>query len=408
MRTIFLIDMQSFYASVEKVKNSHLWNHPVVVAGDPKKRNGIILAACPIAKTFGIKTAEPLWQAYQKCSSLHVVSPHMSLYIDVSYQITQLLEQYSDYVEVYSIDEQFVDVTSTERLFGNKYVLADSIRREIKDSMGIEAKIGMGPNKVLAKMACDHFAKKNETGIAELDPNHLEETLWPLPIGKLFGVGSRMQTHLTQMGLHTIGNLANYPVKWLKKRWGINGEVLWQLANGIDLSPVVPSTHELQKAIGHHMTLPHDYHSIQSIYVILLELSEEVARRVRKQNKIGTIVHVSVKGANLDKKEGFHRQLKLEAPTQLAQVIYKTAKQLFMKHWSGCPVRGLGIALGGLAENVERQLSFFDQPLEQEELARTIDDLKDLYGPTSVIKASSLFSDAQAHQRAKKIGGHDR
>ncbi|BAM46990.1 DNA polymerase IV [Amphibacillus xylanus] len=407
-RTIFLVDMQSFYASVEKVSHPALQNKPVIVAGDPKQRSGIVLAACPLAKKFGVKTAESLWEAKAKCPELEVIQPHMSLYLKVSYEITKILEQYSDLVEVYSVDEQFLDVTNTIHLFKTKEQLAKQIHDEIFETIGVESRIGIGPNKVLAKMACDNFAKKNRTGVAELNESNLKSLLWPLPINALFGVGGRMRVHLTNMGLHTIGNLAQYPVKWLQKRWGINGEVLWRLANGIDQSPVVPRTHQTQKAIGHHMTLPRDYEAREDIYVVIKELSEEVARRVRKQNYLGLTVSLQVQSNRFKEKLGFNRQLTLREPTQLGRVINETAKVLFDKYWLGYPVRALGISLAQLMPKTERQLSFFDDPTEEEQLAIMIDRIRERYGLTAIMNASSLLDAGQARIRATKIGGHNR
>lgn len=407
-RTIFLVDMQTFYASVEKVSHPALQNKPVIVAGDPKQRSGIVLAACPLAKKFGVKTAESLWEAKAKCPELEVIQPHMSLYLKVSYEITKILEQYSDLVEVYSVDEQFLDVTNTIHLFKTKEQLAKQIHDEIFESIGVESRIGIGPNKVLAKMACDNFAKKNRTGVAELNESNLESLLWPLPINALFGVGGRMRVHLTNMGLHTIGNLAQYPVKWLQKRWGINGEVLWRLANGIDQSPVVPRTHQTQKAIGHHMTLPRDYEAREDIYVVIKELSEEVARRVRKQNYLGLTVSLQVQSNRFKEKLGFNRQLTLREPTQLGRVINETAKVLFDKYWLGYPVRALGISLAQLMPKTERQLSLFDDPTEEEQLAIILDRIRERYGLTAIMNASSLLDAGQARIRATKIGGHNR
>ncbi|PXW86181.1 DNA polymerase-4/DNA polymerase V [Streptohalobacillus salinus] len=405
-RIIFLVDMQSFYASVEKVKNPRLKHRPVVVAGDPKLRSGIILAACPLAKKQGVKTAEAIWQAEAKCPDMVVVKPNMALYIQLSYQITRILERFSDMVEVYSIDEQFVDVTHSLHLFGTKEEMAKQIHDEILETLGIESRIGIGENKVLAKMACDHFAKKRPTGVFELKLENIAADLWPLSIDHLFGVGARMRKHFVMMGLHTIGNLANYPVKFLKKRWGINGEVLWRFANGIDTSPVSNQTHRTQKTIGHAMTLPYDYLTAEDIKVVLSELAEEVARRVRKQGYLGEVVSLSLRGHRFDVNEGFHRQRKLAAPTQLHDVIYDTACALFDAHWTGVPVRSVGISLGQLEKKEMRQLSFFDDPVEQEQLAAVIDRVKETFGPTSIIRASSLTGAGQAHNRAKKIGGH--
>ncbi|MCZ0704244.1 nucleotidyltransferase/DNA polymerase involved in DNA repair [Natronobacillus azotifigens] len=407
-RVIFLVDMQSFYASIEKVRNPAFRDKPVIVAGDPEQRSGIVLAACPSAKRAGVKTAEALWQAQAKCPEAVIVRPSMQLYVDVSYQITKILEQFSDQVEVYSIDEQFIDVTGSIRLFGEPLLLARKIHQAILETTGLQARVGIGPNKVLAKMACDAFAKKESSGIAFLDEENIKEKLWPLPIKTLFGVGNRMNAHLIKMGLHTIGNLANYPVKGLKKRWGINGEVLWRTANGIDQSPVVPGTHQRQKAIGHHMTLPRDYSFFSEIKVVLSELSEEVARRVRRNNYFGQTVSVYLQGNNFEVRTGFSKQIKLVTPTQLGSDIFQAALTLTEKNWDGNPVRSVGITLSQLQIADSQQLSLFDDPIPREKLTKVLDDLHGKYGPTAVIRASSLFDAGQAYVRSGKIGGHSR
>ncbi len=268
-RIIFLVDMQSFYASVEKVRDSSLQHQPVIVAGDPERRSGIVLAACPLAKKHGITTAETLGSALYKCPEVQVVRPHMQLYIDVSIQISKIMEQFTDLVEPFSIDEQFMDVTGSRALFGDQFEIAKKVQAKIMMDTGIYARVGIGPNKILAKMACDNFAKKNKDGIFRLDQNNIDK-LWKLSVGKMFGVGSKMKRHLNGMGITTIGGLANFPVKLLRKRWGINGEVLWRSANGIDYSPVTVKTHDQQKAVGHHMTLPRDYNDLDEIKVVLL------------------------------------------------------------------------------------------------------------------------------------------
>lgn len=275
-RVIFLADMQSFYASVEKAANPQLRDKPVVVAGDPQRRSGIVLAACPLAKAYGVTTAEALWQAQQKCRHLVVVKPRMEQYIRVSLQITQIFESFTDLVEPYSIDEQFLDVTGSMSLFGDAWEMARAIRQRIWLETGVTCRIGIGENKVLAKMACDNFAKKRQDGIFWLKKEELPATLWPLPVEKLIGVGSRMKRHLHRIGIYQIGQLATLSPAVLSRRWGVNGEVLWRTANGIDPSLVSVKTHEVQKGIGHHMTLPRDYHTAADLKVILLGINIKI------------------------------------------------------------------------------------------------------------------------------------
>lgn len=407
-RIVFLVDMQSFYASIEKAADPKLYNKPVVVAGDPKIRSGVVLAACPLAKQWGVKTAETLWEAEQKCPHLVVVKPRMQTYINISIQITDIIECFSDLVEPFSVDEQFVDMTHTLHLFGGDVLqAARQLQQKIHLQTGIYARVGIGPNKVLAKMACS-IAKKDPRGIFYLHANNMKDKLWPLPIGEMFGVGSRMRHHLERRGIRTIGHLANYPLKSLKKRWGINGEVLWRTANGIDDSPVSPTqnTHARQKALGHHMTLPRDYSTLDDIKVILLELSEEVARRARSKQYMGRTLSVGARGYDLDFPTGFNRQMKLLDWTNDGMEIYKAALRLFEQHWGGYPVRSVGVTLSSLTSSIHRQLNLFHSFVGQEKLNQAIDTIKDKYGASAILRAASITHAGQAKSRAQKIGGH--
>lgn len=405
-KVIFLCDMQSFYASVEKADDPGLKGRPVLVSGDPKRRSGIILAACPLAKKFGVQTAETLGEAQNKCPHAIVKRPRMQRYIEVSYQITNILERFTDLVEVFSIDEQFLDVTYSRRLFGDPLTIAKKVQQAVQAETGIPVRIGIGPNKVLAKMACDQFAKKNKTGIFLLNEKNMKEKLWPLPVGKMFGVGRRMENHLGHMGIRTIGQLAGAPCWRLKKRWGVNGEWLWRLANGIDPSPVCPATHEQQKAVGHHMTLPRDYETAAELKVVLLELSEEVARRAREKGYRGRTVSLGVRGSDLAIPSGFYRQLTLEHPTNFGMDIFYGVLRLFYNNWNGFPVRSVGIALSHLMPSYPYQLSFFDASSKKEQLSQAMDQICRKYGRTALIRASSLTEAGQIFDRAKKIGGH--
>lgn len=405
---VFLVDMQSFYASVEKSLHPELRNRPVVVSGDPERRSGVVLAACPIAKSYGIKNAETLWEAQQSCPHVIVVRPRMQLYVKTSIRLTEILEQFSDRVEPYSIDEQFIDVSGCERLFGEPWEIAQKIQNTIQTQLQIYARIGMGPNKILAKMACDNFAKKNKTGIFQLDERNLQEKLWPLPIGNMFGVGSRMRRHFEHMGIRTIGELANFPLERLQKRWGINGHVLWMTANGMDSSPVTRESFQQQKAIGHHMTLPRDYKTMEEIQVVMLELCEEICRRTRRHQLMGQTIHVGVKGADFRSPTGFSRQMKLPDPTNETMRVFRYAWKLFLEHWDQKPIRSIGASLGSLQPDDIVQLNLFDMEHQPQKmrLGYVMDEIKARYGSTAIVRASSLTSAGQAFERAKKIGGH--
>jgi len=406
-RVIFLVDMQSFYASIEKADHPEYKDKPVIVSGDPARRSGVVLAGCPLAKKRGVKNALRLWEAQQLCPDAVIVRPRMQRYLDVSLQITAILERYTDMVEPYSVDEQFMDVTGSRRLFGEPHAIAAKIQRDIMNETGVYARCGIGPNKVLAKMACDNFAKKNKNGIFELNHHNIEEYLWPLPVGAMFGVGSRMERHLKRLGIYTIGALARFPLPVLKKRWGINGQVLWETANGIDYSPVSRESHDGQKAIGHAMTLPRDYASFErEIKVILLELSEEVCSRARISGVMGGCVSVGCQGADYTHPTGFHRQTALMTPTNGTMDVYRAACRLFLEFWNGKPVRRISVQLSRLCSDKTRQLELFENKEAQRKIGYTMDRIKQKYGAASIIWAVSLLDAGQALERAKKIGGH--
>lgn len=415
-KVIMLADCQSFYASVEKSEHPEYRDLPLVVAGDPERRSGIILAACPIAKSFGVTTAERLGDSLAKCPNLVIIKPRMQLYIDISMTITRIYQAYTDLVEPYSIDEQFLDVTGSLHLYGSPEELAHHIQTRIQAELGIYTRFGIAENKMLAKTACDNYAKKNGSGIYILTKENLPETLWTLPISKMFMVGSRMTRHFQFMGLETIGKLAATPLDKLKlmmrrklgKNSDINAELYWNIANGIDNSPVTPGTHEVApKAVGHMMTLPRDYGKLEEIKVVLLELTELVCQRCRGKGYMGHVVSVGLMGADYDRPSGFSRQMKMDDPTNITNQVYRAAIQLVLRHWDGYPVRKVGVSLSQFSQDDEYQLSLFDTKREKTmALEKATDALKRKYGDAVILRAVSITDAGQALHRSEKIGGH--
>ncbi|WP_010497796.1 DNA polymerase IV [Paenibacillus elgii] len=415
VRIIGLADCQSFYASVEKASHPEYRDKPLVVAGDPERRSGIILAACPIAKSYGVTTAETLREALSKCPELIIMKPRMQHYIDVSMQITQMYREYTDLVEQYSIDEQFVDFSFSRKMFGDPVEIAKAIQAKVLMFTGVRIRFGLSSSKVLAKMACDLWAKKNQSGIFMLNREDLPSTLWEQPIAKAFMVGSRMTGHFSAMGLTTIGKLANTPLpklkemmrKRFKKNCDIDAEMYWRIANGIDDSPVSPYTHEVPpKSIGHMMTLPRDYRTLDEILVPILELTELVCQRSRSKGFMGHVVSVGCKGADFDYPTGFHRQMKMADPTNATKHVYEEAVKLFKQHWDGLPVRQLGVGLSQLTNEDQYQISMFDDRDKIRKLERTTDNLKQRFGDTIIVRAASISQAGQARDRAARIGGH--
>ncbi len=405
-RMVMLADCQSFYASVEKAAHPQYADQPLVVAGDPERRSGIVLAACPIAKQHGVGTAERLGEALAKCPGLIVMKPRMAEYIRVSLHITDILQRFTDLVEPYSIDEQFIDVTGSLRLFGTFADIAAAIQEQVRQETGVYTRIGISENKVLAKMACDLYAKKNTSGIYHMPKNAIADSLWTMPIQKMFMIGSRMSQHLLRLGIRTIGDLAQYPLHRLRDIWGVNGEVIWRIANGMDATPVKPDTHEQQQAIGHQMTLPRDYATAEDLHVVLLELTELVCQRSRAKGLMGQVVAVGCQGADFDQPTGFYRQQKMPDPTHATAHVYATVRKLFRKHWNGLPVRKVGVTLTQLTRADEYQLCLFDEREKYRALEDATDQIKARFGDSAIVRAVSKTAAGQALDRSLKIGGH--
>ena len=229
----------------------------------------------------------------------------------------------------------------------------------------------------------------------------------PLPIRCLFGVGSRMERNLHRIGITTIGDLANLPLENLKRRWGINGEVLWLNARGIDYAGIHSLGREERKGVGHAMTLPRDYLEKGQIDVVLLEITEEVCRRARALGKVGRVVNVYCRGADFDFPAGFSRQKRLPEPTAQTMDIYPVVLQLFYTFWDRQPVRTLGVGLSSLAEARLTQLTLFEDREKKLALSRTMDTVRNRFGTTSIFRLSSLGPGSQLFERATKIGGHE-
>ncbi|MFB5269628.1 hypothetical protein ACE41H_22975 [Paenibacillus enshidis] len=276
--------------------------------------------------------------------------------------------------------------------------------------------LGIAETKILAKTACDNYAKKNPSGIYTLSKDMLAGTLWQLPVSSMFISRSRMTRHFAAMGLHTIGSVAQTPLARLKemmrrkfgKNSDIQAEMYWRIANGMDDSPVRPETHQVApKSVGHMMTLPRDYGNLEEIKVVLLELTELVCQRCRGLGFMGHVVSIGCAGADFDRPTGFHRQLKMEDPSNITNQVYRWACRLLDQHWNRLPIRRVGVSLSQLVPDTEYQLSLFDMGREKTiALERATDALKRKYGDSVIIRAVSQTAAGQAVDRSTKIGGH--
>ncbi|KWX79562.1 DNA polymerase IV [Paenibacillus riograndensis] len=414
-RVILLSDCQAFYASVEKAAHPEYRDRPVAV-GDPSRMNGIVLAACPVAKAQGVTTASRVGEALAKCPELIVIRPRMGTYIKVSLLISEIYRTYTDLVEPYSIDEQFLDVTGSLAYFGGSLKdLIQKIQHHVLLSTGVWTRIGIGSTKVMAKMATDNYAKKMKDGIYELTFNQLESTLWRLPVQDMFMVASRMTRNFWRMGISTIGDIARMELPEFKQRMrttmgkqsDIQAEYYWQTARGLDPSPVVTGIRHQIKSVGHGKALRWNlYTRLTDIEVVLLELVIEVCQRARRYRYMGSVVSISVLETDGESSCSYERQMTLPEPSSLTHEVAAAALALFMDNWSGLPVGRLAITLSRLSDDGVIQLTLFDDRARSYNKEHAIDGIKARYGNQALIRASSLLESGVARERAEQIGGH--
>jgi DNA polymerase-4 len=348
--------MNAFFISCEMTRNPSLVGTPAAVAGDPKKRTGIILAANYEARACGVKTTMVVHEALKLCPKLILVPPDHHFYGQKSKEVMDLLSNYTPALEQNSIDEAWLDMTGCEGLFGKPLDAANQIMNEIKDSLGLWCSIGIAENKFLAKIAAE---MKKPLGITELWEKDIPVKLWPLPVREMYGVGAKTAEKLNSMGIKTIGELAKSDVNAVIKALGKVGNEVYLHANGIDNSTVLARVDDDVKSIGREKTLPEDVTDIEKAKIVLMELSDDIGMTTRKQGKEGRTIHITMKYSD------FHsvtRQTTIPA-TSITKEIYQAGCSLLEQNWNKShPVRLIGISISGFHEDCSSdQLSLFDQ-----------------------------------------------
>ncbi len=392
-KIIFHIDVNSAFLSWEAVyRLAHrggkqdLRMTASAVGGDAALRHGIILAKSIPAKKYGVKTGEALWEAKMKCPGLILVPPDYGLYEKCSGAFMEILRDYSDVVEPYSIDEAFVDMSASCHLFGTPEETGRQIKERIYETLGFTVNVGISSNKLLAKMASD-FQKPNR--VHTLYPEEIREKMWPLPVSDLFFVGRATAKKLFSVGIRTIGELAAEDPKWLRGLLKKHGEVIWGLANGVDSSPVLMEP-EANKGYGNSTTTPADVTDVETADKVLLALSETVGARLRMDEVRAGVVSVGIRYWDLSY---VSHQRRLYNATDLTVEICQAACKLFREMWNGQPVRHLGVHTADISGGERfRQGSLFDE-IDYEKLSRldkTIDDIRDCFGMDAVKRAVFL------------------
>lgn len=410
-RHIFCIDMCSFYASVSAVE---LGLDPLevclAVVGNQERKGSVVLAASPMMKKrFSVRTGTRLFEIPNHPDIL-LIEPKMKLYLEKSMAITELLGSYvpKESIHVYSVDESFIELTGTEKLWGPPEQTMRRIQQKLLDCFKLPSSVGGGPNMLLAKLALDLEAK--ETGFANWTYADVPKKLWPVaPLSKMWGIGSRMEKTLNSMGIFCIGDLACTDVSLLEERFGIMGNQLHQHANGIDLSDLGAPLVEGQVSYGKGQILYRDYIEEKDIMTIILEMCEDVAMRTRKARRMGRTIHLSVVYSKPVFGGGFSRSRSIDEATNDTLKIYRVCQEIFHEHFQHKPVRQISLSISNLEEEASMQLSLFDErKFENRRLGSAMDAIRKKYGYSAIYRGISGTQAGTAIARTKLIGGHNK
>ena len=385
-RVILHVDMNSYYASVEMAYDSDLKGKPLAIAGNPEERRGIIVTCSYEARSFGVRTTMPLWEAKKLCPDLIIKKPNFERYRAASAAMFDILRQYTELVEPVSIDEGYIDITECHQM-GSPMEIAESIQKRLLEQLDLPCSIGIAPNKFLAKTASD---MKKPLGVTILRKRDVPHLLWPLEVGEMHGVGSKTADKLKGIGIETIGGLAKANDIQLKGLLGINGTRLKERANGQDNRAVDPDSVYDFKSIGNSTTLPRDVSNQLELLKVLDKLSEQVAARMKRKQAVATNISVMIRFKD---RKTITRSQKLQNPVSRQDEVASAAKLLFLKHWNGDPVRLLGITGTDLleADKAVKQLDLFsyEQDAKKEPLLHTMSLLREKYGKSIIESAGS-------------------
>ena len=386
-RVIFHLDINHCYAQIEEMKFPRLREVPMAVGGHEEKRHGIILAKNDIAKKCGIKTGESLREARAKCRDLLIIPPAYEDYIYYTNEVKEIYRRYSDQVESFGLDEAWVDYTDSVHLFGEPVAMAEKIREQVHSELGLDVSVGISWNKIFAKLGSD---LKLPSGAAVITRENFRDVVWPLPAEDLLYVGPATRRKLRRRGIRTIGELACYPVQYLKKAMGVSGELISAFANGLDTSPVaVNGYHPPVKSVGNSMTMIHDVDNPEDLRPVFYVLCEAVASRLRDHGLQGDVISISLRSSGLD---WFGRERKISRKTDVSRTILETAMELTNELYDfDLPLRAIGVSVSHLcAAGSARQLSLFtdEEAYEKDRLTDlAMDEVRQKYGYYSIQRA---------------------
>lgn len=405
---VFHVDANSAYLSwtavalLEQGYGKDIRGIPSAIAGDPENRHGIILTKSIPAGKYGIKTGESLYEARRKCPELEVYPPDYDLYLLCSEAMFEILSEYTPVIQRYSVDECFCDMTSVKRARNNPVEVAAEIKERIKRELGFTVNVGIGKNKLCAKMAGE---LKKPDMVHTLWPEEIPGKLWPLPVRELFMVGRASEKKLSGIGIESIGDLARADRMVLKTLLHSHGLLIHDYANGIDDSEVTVNDNIVQKGIGNGLTYSYDLETGEDIYRELLALCERVSSRLRRLGRYAGCVSVYLRSSNL---HGYSHQVKLYGRINTTSEIFDTARRLVNEMWKKEPVRAMSVSLSDLSDKDCVQTSLFDiRDREKEEiLDRTVDKIREQFGTKSIFRATFANSSVEPVQGGVNDGNY--
>jgi len=415
-RHILCIDLKSFYASVEcALRGLNPFTTPLVVADKSRSNGSVVLAVTPFLKRRGVKSRCRVFELPDD-PRIIFAKPRMSKYLEYSTKIVEIYLKYVSFedIHIYSVDEVFLDLTTYLKYYNKTdEEMAAIIIKDILDTTKIPATCGIGPNMLLSKIALDVESKKSPTFIAKWSYDDVPSKLWPItPLSEMWGIGRNMERNLNRLGLYSIYDIAHYPLEKLQKYFGIMGEELYHHAHGIDLSIINEKLvyKPVSKSVGMGQTLFHDY-SGEEIVQIVLEMTDEVTKRLRQTNKKAYTVNLGISYSRDTGGGGFNRQITLPFPTCNEAEVYNSCMMLFDDFYDGTsPIRKVTIRLANLVEEFYVQLNLFkdmNKVLKDHKLHSSLDNIQFRYGKSAVLRASSLTESSTILARNKMVGGHN-
>ena len=398
--TILHCDCNSFFASVETALNPAYKDVPMAVCGSEEDRHGIVLAKNEIAKKYGIQTAETIYSAKKKCPGLVIAEPHYDRYVEYSRRVNEIYARYTDIIEPFGIDESWLDVTASYKLFGSGEEIAERIRKEVKSELGITVSIGVSFNKTFAKLGSDY---KKPDAVTVINEENFRSIVYPLPVSDLLFVGKKTAERLLQMNVRTVGDLASASLPLLEYNFGKQGILIHRCATGEENSPVTVPTDEV-KSIGRGCTFRRNLVTREECYIGLLHLCEQIGEQMRSKELVGSTVALKIKDEYL---VSIQRQKMLASPTDLSKEILSCAYEILCEQWkSGKPIRMLTVTVSGLMRKNESasQISMFEEPglksnEKEEKIEKTKDMIRQKFGSSAIFAGSVMEDDIGLYRK---------